>query len=242
METEVEKEVFRKAADHVLAGEYAVAVEELSVALQANSDAGRLWELQGQAHLALGDATEAVGCLEHAMCLVPLSIEGRLALGHGYELTGRKEVAKSAFVQLASEDNLPLVVFEPLARALGRANEQALALGVCTEAARRTPDSSAPLMGMVFYQRQLGFKPDRVLPLLFRAFHLDPDDFDIRLTLARMLHECGQAQEAAELLSVVEIETSRCPSCLVAMQQIFEEAGDQHRVGQCVDALIALAE
>lgn len=233
--------IYRSAASQLVSGRPHDAIDSLIQALKQNPDAGRLWELRGQAHLADGDAIDAVSCLEHASCLVPLTKEGQLALAHAYELTDKRDLAGDLFMALAGQDDLPAEMLEPLARGLGRVGKPDQALGVCAEAASRNPTSPAPLLGMVFYQRRLGHGPDRILPLLFRAFHLEPEDFDIRLALARMLHECGQKQEAAELLSVVEIETSRCPSCLVVMQEIFEDVGDQRNVGRCVNALVAIA-
>ncbi|MEN1678633.1 MAG: tetratricopeptide repeat protein [Planctomycetota bacterium] len=235
-------EVYRSAAVKVAAGDYATAVTDLTESLRVDPDAGRLWELRGQAHLALGETVEAVSCLEHATCLVPLSIEARMALGRSYELTGRKELACQVFLTLVKVERIPFGVLEPLARALGRLGQLRAALRLCFDASERDPESPAPLLGIAFYQRRLGYPPEKLLCSLLQAFHLQPDDFDIRLTLARTLHQCRRSEEAASLLSVVDIETSMCPSCLAAMQRIFEAAGDEERARRCMNSLVSIVQ
>ncbi|MEM1305132.1 MAG: hypothetical protein AAGG46_09550, partial [Planctomycetota bacterium] len=171
-----ESDAYVLATERLAAGEYALVVQSLADAVCRYPNAGRLWEVLGKAHLALGDADQAVSCLEHASCLVPLTTQGRLALGHAYEFTGRKSLARDLFLMLTDQDDLATVALAPLARGLGRLDEPARALDVCAEAARREPDLPGPLLGMVFYQRRLGYSHERSLPLLFRALNLDPDD------------------------------------------------------------------
>jgi len=89
---------------------------------------------------------------------------------------------------------------------------------------------------------QLDREPEEILPVLFKAFHLEPQDFDTRMQLARQLLDCGRQQEASYLLSVLDIEQSGCPSCLTMMQEIFESAGDSENAERCLKTLIAIAE
>lgn len=238
----IDRKAVAESATRLLAsGRATEAIDWLSAAVEQDADAGRLWELRGRALLDLHDAAGAVRSLEHALCLVPLTAEGQFALASAYELTGECGLAADVFVALADRDTLPIGLLEPLAGALGRVGKPAQALGVCAEAAARLPGEPTPLLGMAFYHRRLGHHPTRVLPALLQALRFEPENDDTRLAVARTLHECGQTGEAAELLSVFPIERSRCPSCLAAMQQIFEGVGDGHSAGRCVDALVALA-
>ncbi|MEM9185689.1 MAG: tetratricopeptide repeat protein [Planctomycetota bacterium] len=240
MSASTETATYCSAAGHVANHDYQSAIRELTSALAQHPDAGRLWELRGQVHLADNDPVDAVSCLEHAQCLVPLSPESEFALAQGYERTGKRQPACEMLKALARRDDLPLNVLEPLARALGRHRKPQLALSICRQAASRMPDMPAPLLGMVFYQRRLGLPPEQMLPVLFRAFHLEPEDFTIRLTLARMLHESDRSTEAAQLLSVVALDSTRCPNCLSAMQAIFEDACDHERAHRCAELRAAI--
>jgi hypothetical protein len=89
---------------------------------------------------------------------------------------------------------------------------------------------------------RIGKGDEEILPVLFRAFHLEPDDFDTRLLLARRLRDCGRAVEAAYLLAAAPIELSSCPRCLHTMREIFVDAGDAENAARCIAALAAIAE
>lgn len=229
------------AVDYLLQGEPALALAELSAVVDAAPDEGRLWELLGIGHWEIGQVRESIAALETAMTLVPLGPEATLALGLGYEVIQKLPLAKDLFIDLAGRDALPLRVLEPLARGLGRANESGLALAMCERAATSQPDELGPLMGMVFYMGRLGRPAEHLLPVLLRALGLAPEDFTIRMLAARCLHDCGLAEDAAELLRVADYLDSSCPSCLHAMQEIFLAAGDEPAAADVVERLADVA-
>jgi len=229
-------------ACELLAGKrVADAIDLLARAVEREPDDGELWSLLGVAQCSAGQVSDSIASLETALTLTPVGPEGRLALALGYEVIQKRELATDLFVGLREEDGLPYRVLEPLSRALARADQPALALEVCQHAAVRRPDEVGPLRGIAFYLSQLGRNSEEILTVLFKAFHLDPEHFDTRMQLARRLHEAGRCQEASYLLSVVQIETSCCPSCLNAMREIFAAAGDHENAHRCVSTLVALA-
>ncbi|MEO1498611.1 MAG: tetratricopeptide repeat protein [Planctomycetota bacterium] len=242
MNSEAVETTFVSARRLLASGECTEAIELLEAAVADSPDEGTLWCLLGVAQWGIGSVEDSIASLETATTLVPVGAEGRLALALGYEVIQKRELASDLFVGLLSEEHLPYAVLEPLSRALARAKQPALALEVCQRAAGRRPDSAGPLRGMAFYMTQLDRASEEILPVLFKAFHLEPEDFDTRMQLAKRLLDCGRLEEAAYLMSVIEIESSCCPSCLVAMQEIFEAAGDSDNARRCLETLIAIAE
>jgi Flp pilus assembly protein TadD len=231
--------------DHAVAclqqGDCRGAFKYLAVALSLAPDDGRCRELMGITHWEAGSPVEAVCHLERATLLTPLSPVGQLALALGYEVSGRRELSRDMLIALAGRAVLPLEVFEPLARALGRNGEPLLALETCRRASQADPGSTGPLLGAVFYMNQLGAPSQQTLSVLFRAHHLDPDDLSIRTLLARRLHDSGLSGEAAELLAVVDFSRVGCRSCLAAICEILLAAGDHERAAHCqkiVDSLL----
>lgn len=233
---------YTEACALLASGNTCRAIDALTVAVEHEPDEGRLWALLGVAQWSVGAVTDSIASLETALTLIPLEVEGRLALALGYEVIQKRKLAADLCVGIAEEDNLPYRVLEPLARALGRANEPQLALDVCREASRRRPHDAGPLRGMAFYMSRLGKDAEAILAVVFRAFHLEPDDFDTRLLLAHRLRDCGRATEAAYLLATVAIETAACPRCLNAMREIFLDAGDAENAARCISALVAIAD
>lgn len=225
------------AIDNLSRGDAALAIADLSIALDESPDEGRLWELLGLGQWKFGAVQESIRSLETAMTLIPLGAKATLALALGYEVIQKFSLAKGLLVELATRNELPTTVFEALARGLGRANEPALALAVCQRAAAAHPDKLGPLMGIVFYMGRLGVSSERMLPPLFRALDIASKDFSIRMLTARCLHDCGLSEDAAEVLRVVSFLDSRCPNCLRVMQEVFHAAGDERTAAQVVERL-----
>lgn len=233
--------IYREACALLAHNRVADAIDRLIDAVGDQPDEGVLWSLLGVAQWSAGQVGDSIASLETALTLAPLGAEGRLALALGYEVIQKRALATDLFVGLREEDDLPYRVLEPLARALARAEKPELALEVCQQAVLRRPDEVGPLRGVAFYLDRLGRGPEEAIPVLFKAFHLEPENFDTRMLLARRLHESGQTREAAYLLSVIDIESSSCPSCLNAMREIFASAGDHENAQRCVSTLVAIA-
>ena len=235
-------DVYASAEANFLAGKLKFAREELELAVGIDDDAGQLWELLGMVAYADGDVKLAIDALEHASLLVPLANCSQFVLAVCYEKREQVDPALAIYRHLASQANLDDNLLEPVARALGRCDDCEYALKVCRLAACRDPATTEPLMGMVFYMKRLHRPPEQILPVLFRAFHLNPEDCDCRLTLARTLHECGQSDEAAYLLACLPIEEFRCVNCLIAIHTIFAAAGDDKNLARCIATLQSLEE
>jgi cytochrome c-type biogenesis protein CcmH/NrfG len=216
------------------------ALRVLRGAIKKHPDHGRLWALLGVAQWGVGAVTDSIASLETALTLVPLGADGRLALALGYEVIQKRDLATSLFCGLSEEEGLPDGVLEPLARALGRAGQFGRALRICHEASQRSPAEPGPLRGVAHYLEMLGRPPEEVIAVLFRALHLDPDNFDTRLRLAERLCDVRQPREAAYLLADLPIELSRCSRCLRRMRQVFVSAGDGENATRCVLALAAI--
>lgn len=234
--------VYASAEQHFLAGELDKAKQELQDALKVDDNAGRLWELLGMVLYTQGDCQQAVNALEHGSLLVPLSNCSRFILALCYEKGGQEESSRTILQFLASVEDLEAHLLEPLARALGRCDDCKGALRVCTEASRRMPQAGEPLMGMVFYMQRLNRPGEEILPVLFRAHHLNPEDTDCRVALAWLLHELGRTTEAAYMVSQIPFQQMTCSSCLNRIRQILLEAEDHESLAKCISALQRIEE
>lgn len=235
------EDAFTSAREKLLVGELDQAQIELRTALKADVNAGQLWELLGQVSYTKGDYQEALDALEYAGLLIPLSPCGQLILAWCYEKNELVETAREIYQFLATLKNLENNLLEPLAKGLGRTGNFEAALRVCRVAARRTPESPEPLMGMVYYMRELNRPIEQILPCLFQAHHLDPEDVECRKMLAWLLHANGRSYDAAQLLSVISIEGHQCGNCLTGMQHVFAAVEDYENAKRCADALRSMA-
>lgn len=217
------------------------AIDVLRERVNESPDEGRVWELLGMLAYAVNNFKLATESLEHASALLPLSPRAQVVLAKCYDESGHRSAARTIYTHVASLDNLADDLYEPLSAGLGRHGEYQQALTVCRLAARRMPDNPEPLKGIVHYMRRLRMPVERILPTLFRAHHLAPEDQDCRITLAWLLHETGQSDEGVYLLEQVECEEFTCIRCLTLMQHIFEAVGKNDRAGDCRHRLKVLA-
>ncbi len=99
-----------------------------------------------------------------------------------------------------------------------------------------------PLLGIVHYMYRLKRPIEHILPTMWRAVSLDPENRGLRITLAWMLNEAGRPGEAVSVLEQVACEEITCASCLERLQHIYEQAGDEASAASCRAYLEALAE
>jgi predicted Zn-dependent protease len=222
-------------------GQLAAARDVLGEAIAAEPDAGGLWELLGLVNFEIGDVRTAESALERASLLCPLKPRGQLALAKCYDQSGHREAAAAIYCHLASFAELEAGLLEPLAAGLGRAGNAELALEVCRRAAKLMPESADPLVGIVHYMRRLRRPMESILPVMFRAHQLDPENAEYRISLAWMLYQLDRSEDAAELLEPVPFAESSCIRCLTLMKQVFERAGDVERADVCRWRLESLA-
>lgn len=234
-----------KTCDRALAlhavGELDQAIVELQQQLKRTSEDGQAWELLGVLAFARVDLTLAQSATEQASLRIPLSPRGQLVLAKCYDHFGHREAAAAIYRHVATLDNLDHDLLDPLASGLGRCGECEQALEVCRLAARQRPDCAAPLLGIVHYMRRLRRPVAQILPAMFRAHHLEPQNAEYRITLAWMLHETGNTPEAAALLEPVAYDEFSCVRCLTLMQHIFDSIGDEERATVCRTRLMVLA-
>jgi predicted Zn-dependent protease len=224
---------YERALSLASAGESELALDELRQLVEANGEDGRLWELLGTVAYSHDEFALAESALQRASVMVPLSAMGQLVLARCYDRGGYKEAAGAIYRHVAKLPVLSSELLEPLASGLGRSGEPEMALAVCRRAAEAIPDNPDPLIGMVHYMRRLRRPVEQVIPVMFRAHDLDPDNAQYRISLAWMLHEQGRSEEGARLLEPVQCERYSCIRCLTLMQQIFERVGDAAGAAVC---------
>jgi tetratricopeptide (TPR) repeat protein len=234
-------DLLRRAAELHNAGQTAEAIRELQQYLDEVGEEGKTLEMLGTLLFADGDATGALSALEESSAMIPLSPRGQLVLAKCYDNARFPQAAAAIYLYLATLGNLDDELLEPLAAGLGKHCENQMALAVCRQAAQRMPDNPEPLMGIVHYMRRLRVPTERILPTLFRAHHLDPENKDCRITLAWLLHETGHSREGAHLLEQVDSERFTCIRCLTLMQHIFSAAGHDEQATDCGNRLKMLA-
>ena len=222
------------------AGRFTEAGEQLRVALLQFPEDGRLIERQGLVWHASGDFTAAVRALETAALLVPLTISVQMVQAHSYLRIGRKTEAQTILRYLATRTDLPTPLLPQLCVGLGRVGEYQLALEMCREASLRDSESDEAVYGMAFYMSKLGYPPETVLPLLRRAFALEPHRPIYRLGLAVACARNGLMREAYDLFRGLNVEQIACVRCLDAMAQVCRNFGDKARVKACHDKVLAI--
>jgi hypothetical protein len=80
-----------------------------------------------------------------------------------------------------------------------------------------------------------------IVPTMFRAHQLDPENAEYRISLAWMLHQLDRSDDAAFMLEPIACDESSCIRCLTLMKQVFERAGDEERSEVCRTRLEVLA-
>lgn len=233
---------YSHARSALVQGDVAEARECIVAALKHFAEDGRLWELLGLVERARRETTAAQDALERATTLVPLSVQGQLAMGQCYLESGHVESARAVLRHLATAVELPIDVLEPLASGLGRVNECELALHVCREAAVRMPDAAEAFIGMAHYMGRLHRPKEQIISVLFRAHHLDPENADCRIGLAWLLHACGRSGEGAYLLEVLPLDEFQCMKCLSRMRRVFETVGRLDKAAMCQSRMDELAD
>lgn len=192
--------------------------------LQHDAENGRLWELVGVLAYESNDFQQSQAAIERASALIPLSARSQLVLARCYDRSGNRESAAAIYRHISSLGGLAVDLLEPLASGLGRHGELEMALNVCRQAASELAESTAPLMGMIYFMRRLRRPHELILAVALRAHNLDPHNFECRVTAAWLLHEASRSQEAAALLKAVDVSQCACDSCRLRMEGIFEQA------------------
>jgi tetratricopeptide (TPR) repeat protein len=227
------------------AGDFDEAVGLAECGLRSYPDEGRLWELRGIAQGCRLCVREALGSLERASLLVPLSPFGQIALAGCYVQCNHLRSAGCIYAFLVTRDDLPPSLLADLAEGFDHAGQPEWALEVCRAAVRRVPDCHPALFAIAHYLSKLDHPADEIVPVLQRAFDLCPDEVLYRVDLALLLARCGQVHEAYLLLVDADLEELlklHCPPRLNELTQVFRQQGDQMRARACEARLRQVGE
>lgn len=220
---------------------YNETLDVLRRAIERQPHNGKLWELLGITHHAMGDNAQATHALEVANTLVPLFAGGQCVLAKCYAAAGHKELAGDMYRHVLSLQDLPGRILPVVATGLGALGEYALALDACRRAAACEIDDGQPLFGMAHYMQRLGHPPEMIASVLRKAVAIEPDCFKYRYALANTCYCMGRMDEAyTALQDIVDpklLGTIRCPNCVRRMQAIFETSGDRTRCDACRERL-----
>jgi Flp pilus assembly protein TadD len=222
-----------RATEKLAAGDFVAAHHLAADAVAWHPDHGRLWWIAGVAAHRLANYDDARQAFEQAALLVPLDGETQCALAECYLQTGRTKQARELFKLLAADELSAIDLLPRVAAGLGQVGDLQGALDVCRDAAERAPDEAAPRFGMAYYLRRLGYPAAAIVPVMSRAFELEPDNPAYRASLAFLLVEAGRQDEAYDLLREVSLTQMSCPCCLRRMMTLFRSTGDHARWRDC---------
>lgn len=218
-------------------GRYQESLELACLQLQRSPDNGKLWEIRGLAHDALGHGASAIDALENATLLVPLSAAGQCVLAKCYESAGKRALARDMYHYLLSLESLPDSLWGVIAAGLGRVGDAALALEACRRAAARELDSGQPFFGMAHYMARLNYPLETIAAVLRKAVDIEPDRFPYRFALATVCRQLGRRDEAYQAIRAAvnteRLREIRCARCLRGLETILREAGDDVLSGVC---------
>lgn len=212
----------------------------LGQALLEFPDHGELLQLQGLVWHARRRYAAACNALELAGLLVPLKLAAQLVLADCYRHGQHKDTAQVILSYLATRRDMPTSLLPNLSSGLGKVGEYQLALEVCREAARRSPDCDESIYGIAYYMNKLGYPGECILPLLHRARSLAPDCQLYQISLAVIYVRLGQTLDAYEQFCDLQIENVRCLGCLELMVRTFDRMGDHERRDACCCQLLQI--
>lgn len=210
--------------------------------LAEHPDHGQLWQLLGVARWARKEYINACEALEMATMLTPLQPLAQCALAECYLELEQTEAARTILFHLADYENDFPEILSKVARGLGRLNEHELALDVCKKITAFAPTYHPAWFGIAFYLARLERNTEEALYALQQALQLAPHSLVYRLNLGFVKLSLGQFQEAYAVLKHVPIEQVQCEFWIRHMRKVFEVAGDEFRVEQCVAQLAILDE
>lgn len=216
----------RAAADRFGAGEFDAVIEVATAGLARHPDCGDLLEIRGVARCARGEVLAAAADLEAASALVPLGVQGQLALADCYARFGKPDLTRTILTFLAEPGRCPTPLLPDLARGLGAVGEHTEALGVCERLTAVRPDYHPGWFGRAYYLLKLGRPMAAAAPSLEAAFRLAPQSLTYRLNLARARLSAGRAADAYGLIRDLSPDAARCPCAARALARVAEENGD----------------
>ena len=218
------------------AGCWEQALAVTAMALDCYPSDGALWEMKGLVLHASRQFDRAMDAFEQATVLKPLSCFAQVGLAGCYLMSGQVDLAREMYQYVASLPDVPDALLPALAAGLMHTGEARLAMEVHRERVRRKPDDAQATFALAHYLNRFGECPGKILPLLRRAFALAPDQPAYRIGLALMLVRYGDIQSAYQIaaeLPVDDLTAGCCPHRLRGLIELFQQAGDETRRGDC---------
>lgn len=203
------------------AGRLSEASERVERAIESDPDDGDCWILRAHIRHGMGDFEAARDSLETAESLVPLGPASFCALADCYARTGRPDLARALYRDLAVDPASPLSLLSAIAAGLGGLGDDGPALATCLDLARREPSNHQAHFAVAFYLRRLGRSPQEMLPAVARACELAPEVSLYRVSYASLLDHLGRGDEARELLRDLDPGSVGCGCCLNRVRAIL---------------------
>jgi predicted Zn-dependent protease len=182
-------------------GHNAQALEMAQRAVQSAPNDPQLWLLLGYAARLNGKLQQSVDAYNKGLRLDPSSLDGQSGLAQDYSLIGRTEDAEKLLKQVVSSD--PHRVDDALL--LGdmylRSKDFADAIQWLLKAESMHPNARAELLLALAYQQSN--QPDQATRYLDLAEHRDPNNPEIRRSMAGYDREVGKYADAISLLKSI---------------------------------------
>ena len=221
------------------------ALQRLRLGLNDAPNEGGLWELYGVIQHAQQVFPEAIGALETATTLRPLSLGGQLALADCYRRLDSPEAAQTIFQHLARRSDLPHQYIPDVVCGLAALDDYPTALELTRRAAEQDPQCVQALYGMAYYMARCGYPTELVIPIMDRVVRLAPQELRFRVALGMLHLAAGQHDLAYQVLVKIsrsQLASLSCRRCLHQFANLFETRGDETRQCACLVRARALQE
>ena len=221
------------------------ALQRLRIGLEETPDAGQVWELYGVIQHAQQAFAEALGALETATTLRPLSLGGQLALADCYRRSDARQTAESMFQHLARRPDLPRQYVPDIVCGLAAVGDYPTALELSRKIAEQDPTCVQALYGTAYYMARCGYPTELVIPIMRHVVQLAPYELRFRVALGMLHLTAGQHDMAYQVvvkISCEQLATVNCRRCLYQFADLFETRGDETRRCVCLVRARALRE
>lgn len=205
------------------------------------ADHGAAWQLRGFAHFGLGDLEQAMAAFEHASLLVPLGSLAQIGLAQCYLQRRQRELAQTIYVHVATFEMLPEKEVEAIAFGLAKVGAGKTALHYCLAQHRRFRGNHKLLYTIAAVMRQLEYDNDEILPFIYQAHRLQPENVCYRIAFAQHLLTAKRFTEATRVLSSVDLDAVQCIPSLERMRMLFARLSLEERADHCRARLQTLA-
>ena len=217
-------------------GDYNKAIEFYKLAIQNESSYSEYVNL-GHCYLQLGQWDEAINAYEAAIKLNPDAIKASLwqSLGRAYFEAKKYEKAKDAFSKVLSLEPVNNDIEIWIVRCSIELEQWIYAQSVLLGQLSREPNNTIVLELLAYvYKQQKNYSG--IISIYRELIKISPQNASYRITLAKMLMNQGQNNEAIDILEFVrrldskyDIEISRLLGDLYLSENMFREASQYYK-------------